>query len=498
MKNILELNHSELKEFLLKNKSYVNFDMPPYFDFSNLLNEISSNIWNNINILDFFKTWEKPTDYEDVNYTFLNNKDWNYEWRPLQIIHPFLYVFLVNTLSNEANWNKIKERFTYFKSNNLVECISIPVVSESRNTDKWEQIMNWWSHFEQESIILWLDYKYLLETDITDCYSSFYTHSVSWAIHDKEFIKTGNNRNKKSLIWNKIDIQLMNMSNWQTNWIPQWSILMDFIAEIILWYADSLLSNKIRDSNIDINSFKILRYRDDYRIFTNNKENWENILKILTEVLHWLWLKLSKWKTNISDDIVKLSIKKDKYHLIQNLTYNKTLIKKLFFIKSIANDFPNSWIIINLLDNFNKDLLSNSEIEENILVLTSIIVDIMIRNPRTYSLATTILSRFISEIEEATIKEDTIKKILEKFKQIPNTGHLEIWLQRIIIKLWYDINFEEKLCKMVDDNSINIWESSWLINEVKNIITNTNIIDNDIIAELDEVIDKDEVSIFWY
>jgi len=45
----------------------------------------------------------------------------------------------------------------------------------------------------------------------------------------------------------------------------------------------------------------------------------------------------------------------------------------------------------------------------------------MIRNPRTYSLATTILSRFISEIDEATTKEETIKKILEKFKQIPNT-----------------------------------------------------------------------------
>jgi len=49
---------------------------------------------------------------------------------------------------------------------------------------------------------------------------------------------------------------------------------------------------------------------------------------------------------------------------------------------------------------------------------------------------------------------------------------------------------------MIGDNTINIWESSWLINEVKYIITNTNIIDNEIINELDEVIDKDEVSIF--
>ena len=51
---------------------------------------------------------------------------------------------------------------------------------------------------------------------------------------------------------------------------------------------------------------------------------------------------------------------------------------------------------------------------------------------------------------------------------------------------------------MVDDNFVNIWESSWLISEVKDIIINTNIINNDIITELDEVIDKDEVSIFWY
>ena len=47
--------------------------------------------------------------------------------------------------------------------------------------------------------------------------------------------------------------------------IPQGSVLMDFIAEMILGYADKELSKKIEDNQIS--NYQILRYRDDYRIF---------------------------------------------------------------------------------------------------------------------------------------------------------------------------------------------------------------------------------------
>jgi hypothetical protein len=53
----------------------------------------------------------------------------------------------------------------------------------------------------------------------------------------------------------------------QTNGIPQGSVLMDFIAEMVLGYIDERLSQCL-DKKMD---YRIIRYRDDYRIFTNSK-----------------------------------------------------------------------------------------------------------------------------------------------------------------------------------------------------------------------------------
>lgn len=45
---------------------------------------------------------------------------------------------------------------------------------------------------------------------------------------------------------------------------------MDFIAEIVLGYADTQLAEKMEKENIT--RYQILRYRNDYRIFVNNPQ----------------------------------------------------------------------------------------------------------------------------------------------------------------------------------------------------------------------------------
>jgi hypothetical protein len=60
---------------------------------------------------------------------------------------------------------------------------------------------------------------------------------------------------------------MQGMNYGQTNGIPQGSVLMDFIAEMVLGYIDERLSECL-DKNMN---YHIIRYRDDYRIFTNNK-----------------------------------------------------------------------------------------------------------------------------------------------------------------------------------------------------------------------------------
>ncbi|WP_258286665.1 RNA-directed DNA polymerase, partial [Escherichia ruysiae] len=77
----------------------------------------------------------------------------------------------------------------------------------------------------------------------------------------------------------QIDYALRQMQWGQTNGIPQGSALMDFIAEIVLGYADELLGQRLESENI--NDYHIIRYRDDYRIFTNSKEDAEAIARHL-------------------------------------------------------------------------------------------------------------------------------------------------------------------------------------------------------------------------
>lgn len=140
--------------------------------------------------------------------------------------------------------------------------------------------MNWWQNLEQASIKYALIYKYCIKTDVTNCYGSIYTHSISWAIHGKQWSKK--NRRPSQGIGNMIDSSIQHLQFGQTNGIPQGSVLFDFIAEIVLGYSDLRLSKKLKNIKED---FKIIRYRDDYRIFSNSKELSEKILRKLSDVL---------------------------------------------------------------------------------------------------------------------------------------------------------------------------------------------------------------------
>ena len=141
-------------------------------------------------------------------------------------------------------------RFEYLKNgSHNISCVSLPV-QKTDKTQQAAQIINWWDKFEQESIKKSLEYTLLFSTDITDCYGSIYTHTISWALHSKSFIKQAKNRSDKSLIGNYIDKAIMDMSNGQTNSIPQGSVLMDFIAEILLAYADFKLAKKLNKAKI--------------------------------------------------------------------------------------------------------------------------------------------------------------------------------------------------------------------------------------------------------
>ena len=240
-RSVLDMNHIEAREFFLKQQSYVNFDLPPYFRFEGILNDVA-NVLKAKKLSDMWR--KRPRNYDDVNHSILHNKDGQYAWRPLELIHPALYVSLVEKLTEPSNWDLIKDRFSDFQSDTRIRCLSIPVESLTKNrTNKAAQITRWWETVEQPSLGLSLEYRLIVNTDIVDCYSSIYTHSIAWALHTKTVAK--DRRNDKSLIGNLVDDDIQDMRNGQTNGVPQGSVLMDLVAELVLGFADQELLKKI-------------------------------------------------------------------------------------------------------------------------------------------------------------------------------------------------------------------------------------------------------------
>ena len=292
MKKVLDMTEKEAKNYFMKNSSYFSMSLPEYLDFTNLLVDVDKKINN----LPLAKLWhDKPEKYDDINYKFHQNKDGKFAWRMFQLIHPAIYVDLVNLITETENWKLIINRFKEFKSNEKIVCCSDIVESSSKTKDQGASIVNWWNNVEQKSIELSLKYNWIGITDITDCYGSIYTHSIAWALHG---ISTAKINRKETLIGNTIDKKIRNMTYGQTNGIPQGSSLMDFIAEIILGYGDLLLTEILEKEKIE--DYTILRYRDDYRIFTKDESTLNKILKLLSENLSTLNFKMNTQKTTIS------------------------------------------------------------------------------------------------------------------------------------------------------------------------------------------------------
>ena len=156
--NVLEMNRNEARNFFLKSESYFNAKLPDYIDFNEVINSAKK-------ILTAKKSGQ-PKDIEniaipqvyqardDLNYTLIMNKDSNYSWRPLVLLHPILYVDLVNCITSKENWEEIQKRFDEFRQDDRIKCYSIPVQApeNSKKTDTGETILNWWENIEQVSL----------------------------------------------------------------------------------------------------------------------------------------------------------------------------------------------------------------------------------------------------------------------------------------------------------------------------------------------------------
>jgi len=489
-RSILDLTAKQARAFFLKHESYSNFDLPAYFRFDALLQAVSKEIDGKL-----IKglTSSDPRDLDDVSHTILSNKDGRFAWRPIQLCHPALYVALVHEITTAANWKTITDRFKAFAKPSHIACMSLPVQSRSKKKDKAEQILRWWQEIEQRSIELALDYNVLIHADISDCYGAIYTHSIAWALHTKKIAKK--KRRDPTLIGNAIDSRIQDMRQGQTNGIPQGSVLMDFIAEMVLGYADILINKGIRKAGIS--DYQILRYRDDYRIFARSVVDGEAVLKCIAESLVKLGFKLNTQKTMIATDVIAGSIKEDKQAWLSSVQRNENLEKHLILIRNHGVRFPNSGSLQTALNEYLNRVADLTEPPYQMGALISIIVDIAFHSPKTQPTAMAILSKLLSLLSAQRDKQSVVDKVMKKFNSIPNTGYLEIWLQRATLHSGTAQNFSEPLCKLASGTEESIWNSTWISSKpLKKAVQAKTIVKKSAMKTLPEVIKPSEVQLF--
>ena len=491
MKKLIELSNEEARKHFLKGSSYFNADFPSYISFEPILTDVAALL--NGRSYTAFKS-ANPSNFPDVNYNFLANKDGKFAWRPLELIHPAIYISLVNTICDPDNWMHIKKRFSEFEAG-AVDCCSAPVMSLDNQTDVAKQIRSWWQSVEQRSLTYSLEYSHILHTDVTDCYGSLYTHSISWALHG---LKDGKEKKVgKSLLGNRIDSHIQAGRYGQTNGISQGSVLMDFVAEIVLGYVDKQINSVLGEPT----DFCILRYRDDYRIFANSDDRAEVILKVISDKLRSVGMRLGVSKTLLNRNVVEAAIKPDKLAGIdlQDLgdANARTIQKQLLRLHSFGQRFPNSGALRRLVSEFHDKISKQTERPDDLEVLVAIAADIGFVSPATFPAVAGILSHLIS-LASTEEKTRLWMKVRKKMARIPYNGYLEIWLQRVTQPRAVGIQFtsDEPICKIVNGETPDLWENGWISsNDLRNALRVSKIVVGSV-SDTEEVVKPEEVELF--
>ena len=409
-------------------------------------------------------------------------------------MHPAIYVSLVNLLCSDENWQHVTARMTAF-GHGVVTCCSSPVLSDDHQKDQAAQVRHWWQSVEQRSLELSLEFSHVLHTDVTDCYGALYTHSIAWALHGLENAK--NAKGKGGLLGDKVDEFIRAGRYGQTNGISQGSVLMDFIAELVLGYVDELITLALGAAK----DFRILRYRDDYRIFTHSDVRAEEILKIVSDQLRSVGMRLGVAKTFINTNVIEGSIKPDKLAGLDlqdlGVSNAQTLQKQLLRLHTFGRRYPNSGALRRLLGELHSKVIEQKVQPEDLEVQVAIATDIAVVSPLTFPAIAGILSHMVSLAPKET-KAGLWDKVYKKMGRVPYNGYLEVWLQRVTkpkaVGIEYSSN--ENLCRIVNGKNVELWNNSWIANKkLVDALTAAHIVVKDATAT-PEVMTPEEVELF--
>ena len=549
-KNILSLNSQEAMDFFMKSEQYHNFELPEYFTFDKVLQYVRETI----GVTPFEECVKEnisPNELSDVNLDLLLNKDGRYAIRPIMLANPFLYYFLVREICIDENWAIVKGLFDKFKVPHISSC-AIPIIpNEKEAFHKATTINNWWNSIEQHSIELSLEYRYMFVTDITNCYGSFNPQTFDWAFSLKG---TSLETEDESTIAKNIQKYLCAFQQGRNIGIPQGSVIFDLVGEIVLGYSDLLLHEALQakakeyeEQGKTFPPYEIIRYRDDYRIFCNNREVLEDISYILQQVLERLNFRMNSQKTKISDSVVTDAVKSDKLAYIYNTPiFNKKGVdfdsfeKHLLYILMFSRQYPDSGSVRTMLSDIDKrikkhlksfDKKSKSKAEAcesfdqseeaksakvegifselkiykrhkyipggSVRALSAVCTQIALENVGCAHYALCVISRMIDSLDDMDERRSIIDLVYQKLCNQPNSSYNQLWLQNMTYtqdKKQGTSPYTLRLCQLVAGKAVEpLWNNDWLKAELTVNIPYDSVVDAETLKKVTPVITFREI-----
>lgn len=242
------------------------------------------------NFLNFCKTPptrftfdEKPKKY--IHYESMRNINVP---RVLAIPNPIAYYNQCKVLSD--NWDKLLEYFKVQTQNqeHKISRIHIRKLHEKKNIFE----MKYESHIKDDypELELRIGKKYIIKADVSNCFPSIYTHSLSWALVGKKKAKEKSKPTDSDEWFNKIDKTTRNLKDGETHGILIGSHGSNLISEIVLTAVDKAMYDK---------GYRYTRHIDDYTCYVETRDKAEKFLVDLSTELKQYGLMLNHKKTEI-------------------------------------------------------------------------------------------------------------------------------------------------------------------------------------------------------
>lgn len=294
---------------------------------------------------DYFKFNDKAFEKVFLTIPFkfkITHKDNDY--RELTVIHPINQLYLVgfydkykNTILYNAKLSRFSLRkpskvssLKYYKDNtNKKKKSKNHDIEIIETTDKeYTSLKTFFSYQKYSNIYEFYEsYEYqraekrfdnLMKFDVSRCFDSIYTHTLSWALSNKKIVKDNLETNKDSF-GGKFDRVMQQMNYNETNGIVIGPEFSRIFAEIILQRIDKNVEKELYQKGYKFKEdYDVYRYVDDFFVFYNDD-------KIKSEILNLYKIKLQEYNLFFNDSKTKILTKP----IITNITVAKEEIRKL-------------------------------------------------------------------------------------------------------------------------------------------------------------------------